>query len=966
MKAIPVLLSAAALSMALTFTTQPSISYNAGNGGWTISFAVSETADVEVTVVKVSDSSIVRRLVAGKLGAHAPAPLSPNSLSQAIAWDGRDDLGARVDSTLALSVRVRAGMSVALDRMTADNPYYFGGLSGVMALDDGSLIIQGVHEYGRHSRIRQYDKYGEYQRTLFPLPAGLASAQLPNWDVVSLGGSGYRPAYGSYVAGLRFASDQFLGTTVMPFTSDNRLVFCNRTNFSCISVHPGDMSRINGPVKLITAPSTSPNAGPFLFNRGASAGSDVVLTGAYHYRYDYVTDPSGYSYKFTISGMDTGFWQDGCLYKLNLLTGVTSLWKDLIPRDSIPDFRTVARNSTIGPLYSQPGDWTTKSYAAIHGLAFDDSGRVYICDRLRRRVAVYDTATWTLQGSITVRCPHLVEVNRKTGDVFVLSWSADGFGGNIMHIYKYPGFRDNPASSAHFSMIPGDPSCNFGLMPTIFTSCDDGDGTLLYTGAGSAFLILRDTDNGFSKVKDFDSLSRDEQTYKVPAMYERLAVDRRTETIYTSNAWEDLYRISDWVSCKAVPCSTSSRLQLHAAEAAVSPDGFYLYAREAQTPNHESGWAGPVKKYAIGPYLTPANFKSSNQVHDYFSGKWGAWFADKGLAVSREGRIAISDGFDDMDNVIQVTDADSTFHDSVIYPLGEWGRGGRFGLQPPRPYNSGGVKYDFEGNLYVGSDKRAPDHVIPQGYEASTVYLKGVGAVYKFPSSGGSIYMDSVRGALKVYPQGLGAFSGDEGGGTCRCRSPRFDLDPYGRLFIPNGFLSRVVVADNSGNDILEFGEYGNADSRGPGSLVPGPVIPLATPQCVAASDNYIYVTDWNNARLVRVRMNFELENMHLPEVGLASADRGHDSPLSLIAFPNPFNPDCRISYRLPERSARPVMAVYSQDGRLVADLPVRAGAGSVVWNGRNRQGAAVASGMYLVRLSAGERVLNRRIMLLK
>ena len=90
--AVLLLLPLAALS-ALTFTQNPSITYNASGQNWSISFGVSENTDVEVAIVRLSDSSIVRRLVAGKLGVNPPVPLQGGTLSQTITWDGTDDSG---------------------------------------------------------------------------------------------------------------------------------------------------------------------------------------------------------------------------------------------------------------------------------------------------------------------------------------------------------------------------------------------------------------------------------------------------------------------------------------------------------------------------------------------------------------------------------------------------------------------------------------------------------------------------------------------------------------------------------------------------------------------------------------------------------------------------------------------------------------------------------------------------------
>ncbi|HQL23465.1 MAG TPA: FlgD immunoglobulin-like domain containing protein, partial [candidate division Zixibacteria bacterium] len=83
---------------------------------------------------------------------------------------------------------------------------------------------------------------------------------------------------------------------------------------------------------------------------------------------------------------------------------------------------------------------------------------------------------------------------------------------------------------------------------------------------------------------------------------------------------------------------------------------------------------------------------------------------------------------------------------------------------------------------------------------------------------------------------------------------------------------------------------------------------------------------------------------------------------------PNPFNPSTQITFALPQ--AGPVtLRVYDVQGRLVRTLangPFDAGVHSVEWNGTDGTGSAVASGVYLYRLSAGETVVTRKMILMK
>ncbi len=71
--------------------------------------------------------------------------------------------------------------------------------------------------------------------------------------------------------------------------------------------------------------------------------------------------------------------------------------------------------------------------------------------------------------------------------------------------------------------------------------------------------------------------------------------------------------------------------------------------------------------------------------------------------------------------------------------------------------------------------------------------------------------------------------------------------------------------------------------------------------------------------------------------------------------YPNPFNPTSTIRYALPE-AARVTLAIYDVMGREVARLVdgnLEAGTHSVEWNGQDRAGRVLPSGVYIVRLLA-------------
>jgi hypothetical protein len=84
--------------------------------------------------------------------------------------------------------------------------------------------------------------------------------------------------------------------------------------------------------------------------------------------------------------------------------------------------------------------------------------------------------------------------------------------------------------------------------------------------------------------------------------------------------------------------------------------------------------------------------------------------------------------------------------------------------------------------------------------------------------------------------------------------------------------------------------------------------------------------------------------------------------------YPNPFNPTTNIQFSLPMRSDVE-LTVYNILGAEVTRLTegtLAAGTYTVQWDGRDHNGRAVASGVYLYRLEAGTAKITRKMVLLK
>lgn len=83
---------------------------------------------------------------------------------------------------------------------------------------------------------------------------------------------------------------------------------------------------------------------------------------------------------------------------------------------------------------------------------------------------------------------------------------------------------------------------------------------------------------------------------------------------------------------------------------------------------------------------------------------------------------------------------------------------------------------------------------------------------------------------------------------------------------------------------------------------------------------------------------------------------------------PNPFNPETRITYHLPE-AATVQLEIFNMMGELVQIIDrgeKSAGAHSVTWHGLNEAGQPVSSGIYTYRLRAGAQTFIKKMLLMR
>ncbi len=126
-----------------------------------------------------------------------------------------------------------------------------------------------------------------------------------------------------------------------------------------------------------------------------------------------------------------------------------------------------------------------------------------------------------------------------------------------------------------------------------------------------------------------------------------------------------------------------------------------------------------------------------------------------------------------------------------------------------------------------------------------------------------------------------------------------------------------------------------------------------ATDASFGTSGDYVYSTSVTLGRLTAI-----------DDFG----DGALPSLLSMESYPNPFNAVTTINYNLPS-DGKVNVSIYDIRGRLITELEdsyKSAGAYSVTWAGRDRNGGNVVSGIYFVRLAVDANSTTNKLVLLK
>lgn len=809
----------------VAFTAKPTVSKEGDTVK--ISFSVSAPTDVEVAVLDATNR-VIRHLAAGVLGATnaPPAPLKAGLVQQLI-WDGKDDFGAlwpdfsvqggatplnAEHRTLQpFSIRVRAGMSVKFGRIIGTSPYT--GMVGGLAVDpDGRLYMTlgsfvPLYHVGLPWQLRQFDKAGNYQKTLLPYAASTPPDKTPGFRLIDAGDGQLTPGHNSPLDVVLF---QF-GDNIHNKVVDGQLVFIDNDSAK-LTFFKVDGSNAIKVVPMRTA------ADKLKWPRWLAPQVAFSPDGKYAYYSNVANTPSDGKRPADI---DPKFPQ-GRIYRqdLRMAGSDPETFYDL----ELPDFEKTP--------YWMPSAWDKKTAAA--GIAVDAKGNLLICDLVNQEVVEVSPEGKKLN-SVKVPWPDRVAVSSRDGTLYVISTPVSRGSKPPSTLLKVSGFGADAKAVATLTLK--------GNLGAVITLDESGAVPALWVGGGDEVVRVEDHGSELALVgKSLINPSKDDISFVCYG-----DVDADVDLVYVTSGMGPVWRFNGETGEGGV-------LPFRACDVAIGPNGM-IYGW-----GDTGSFEGPIARYGRDAKPAPLAATGKNTYGRVY-GRFGRGNNAPGMAVDWQGRVYVECGFNDCH--VRAYDAAGKlveFEHKAKFSDDRKGPGGPAIITYVLD-QGGSLRADPAGNLYVlelGLPKKG--FMAAKGFEKDPAYTRCSGTIYKFTQKGGEFTRNKAgdweaEGAIASYSAPCGPLSGswNSGMSVCHCTRPRFGMDAYGRLYVPNGITFKVTVRDNSDNEIANFGGYGNWDAQGPKSGEPKPAIPLGWPMFAGSSDKYIYVGDGLNHRVVRV-----------------------------------------------------------------------------------------------------------------
>mgnify|MGYP001022590826 CR=1 FL=1 len=802
-----------------------------------ITFAVDRETDVAV-YIEDAKGKVVRHLVAGSIGKNAPEPLKSGALEQAVEWDGRDDLG-RPAAGGPFRVRVGLGLRPAFDRMIGFAPGQVPPSVRAIAVGPkGEAFVffcfGTIHPSDNSMACSVFSREGKYLRTIMPYPASLPDEKLKGLKRIELDDGTkvpfiYQAETRSFIPG---AGENENHDALA--TSDGRVAFVGRMEWTRYAQQ--------GPIHLLVINSD-----------GGAPADGPVKTRIF---------PSGVSATLAMSP------DEKTLYASDVRTSAAHYGK---PVNVI--YRFAWDDKEAKPFLGGKDAAGDLALNDPKGVCTDKDGNLLVADKGNDRVAVFKP-DGSLLGTLKTPKPERVAVHRKTGALYVLG------GAGIAEVLKFRSWKD--AEPVARTTIP---TFRHDGHRVSMALDDSAEPAVLWFGAHDGgyarFALLRIEDRGAAFGDKVDVNNLPENKGRSVGGLRELSLDRERELLYVGYTARFDGRTGRNDNIRPV---MPPKIYPSAAILAAGLDDF-LYV------NHGGG----VSRFA--PDLKQVPFGEGGPMSIKNDGS---------LRLHARGVTADAKG-----NVYLIWQKPEKEQFSALAVYGPDGAPKNEKLIDADIRSLNSVRTDYQGNIYLALGLRPGKDALPPGLKGKlpdgpkdpdgvcgvNYYVYMYGSIAKFGPEGGLIKKGAggtecsysggttteVKGAKWITPGASCVpswrspnFSPD----ICQCESPRFDVDGFGRSFYPDAGRFRVGVLDTNGNELCNFGSYGNQDDGGtggggrgagpeeaappaspatrPSSLAPRPsYIPLCWVQAVAVGDEAAYVGDRVNRRVVRVKLGY-------------------------------------------------------------------------------------------------------------
>jgi len=189
--------------------------------------------------------------------------------------------------------------------------------------------------------------------------------------------------------------------------------------------------------------------------------------------------------------------------------------------------------------------------------------------------------------------------------------------------------------------------------------------------------------------------------------------------------------------------------------------------------------------------------------------------------------------------------------------------------------------------------------------------------------------------------------------------------------------------ADNAGELPTEIGLYVNGVCKG-ATVVEGPDAQIcvyldANEQITPETSELVFWYDSKEAVQNRIsckitsnglEQNQDFGNLFYSFVVNSKTDLDQIVPVTALSqnYPNPFNPSTTIAYEL-SAAGQVCLEIYNVKGQKVSTLVngnMVSGPHRVIWNGTDKYGRAVSSGIYHYRLTTKDKSITKKMLLLK